>query len=317
MLGALFQSRTTQTSQTRLPPTSTRPPGVRARYALAGTALGWAEPDERATHTRGPQVVDYQRQALIRPQNRGVATAALRQCAHRWGRGVLHVFDRGFAGAAWLEVLFDYWLYFLMRWPGGYKLVDEEGRERKAWEIVKGKRSLDHRLLWDSHQRVHRKTGIVAAQVHHPLYPQHPLWLVVSRPGKGRTPWYLLTNEPVLTTEDAWRVVLCYARRWQVEMSFRYQKSELAMESPRLWKWDNRLKLLLVVSLVYAFLLSLLNPCFALLREWLLREWCHRSGKRYREASVPLYRIRSALSRLWLAHHPGPPLLSFAGQNSG
>ncbi len=133
-------------------------------------------------------------------------------------------------------------------------------------------------------------------------------------PGKGRVPWYLLTNEPVLSVEDAWRVVLSYTRRWQVEMSFRFQKNELAMESPRLWRWDNRLKLLLMVSLVYAFLLSLLDPCFALLLEQLLRGWCHRSGKRYRDASVPLYRLRSALSRLWLAHRPPPAMLK---QNSG
>lgn len=241
----------------------------------------------------------------------------LRECAHRWGRRVLHIFDRGFAGAPWLGVLFDYWVYFVMRWPRGYKLLDVDagGRERKAWEITKGKRSWDSRLLWDSHQRAYRKTGVVVAQVRHPLFRAHPLWLVVSRPGKGHAPWYLLTNEPVLTKEEAWRVVLSYARRWQVEMSFRYQKSELAMESPRLWKWDNRLKLLLMVSLVYAFLLSLLVPSFALLLDRLLRGWCHRSGKRYRDASVPLYRIRSALSRLWLAHCPPP--LSFTGQNSG
>jgi hypothetical protein len=239
----------------------------------------------------------------------------MKECAQRWGRRVLHIFDRGFAGAPWLGVLFDYWALFVMRWPMGYKLLDEQGRERKAWEITKGKRSWDQRLLWDSHQRAYRKTGIVVAALRHPLFAQHPLWLVVSRPGKGRKPWYLLTNEPVLSADDAWRVVLTYARRWQVEMSFRYQKSELAMESPRLWKWDNRLKLLLMVSLVYAFLLSLLDPSIALLLERLLRQWCHRSGKRYRDASVPLYRLRSALSRLWLAHRPPP--LSFACQNSG
>lgn len=241
----------------------------------------------------------------------------LRECAHRWGRKVLQIFDRGFAGAPWLGVLFDYSVYLVVRWPLSYKLVDEQGMERKAWEITRGKPSIDYRLLWDTHTGSYRKTGIVVAQVRHHAFPayQHPLWLVVSRPGKGRKPWYLLTNEPVLTKEDAWRVVLSYARRWQVEMSFRYQKSELAMESPRLWKWDNRLKLLLMVSLVYAFLLSLLDPAFSLLLERLLRGWCHRSGKRYRQASVPLYRIRSALSRLWLAYRPLAP--APLGLNSG
>ena len=85
------------------------------------------------------------------------------------------------------------------------------------------------------------------------------MWLVVSRPGKGRAPWYLLTSEPVETPGDAWRVVMAYARRWQVEMCYRACKTDLATESPRLWFWENRLKLLLMVSLVYAFLLSLLT----------------------------------------------------------
>jgi hypothetical protein len=228
---------------------------------------------------------------------------------------VLHIFDRGFAGAPWLGVLLGYWSLFVMRWPLNYKLVDQEGRERKAWQITCGKRSMDHQMLWDTHTRSYRKTGIVFAPVRHPLYPAYSLWLVVSRPGKGRKPWYLLTNKPVTTVDDAWRVVLSYTRRWQIEMSFRYHKSELAMESPRLWKWDNRLKLLLMVSLVYAFLLSLLDPAYSLLLDRLLRGWCHRSGKRYRLASVPLYRLRSALSRLWLVYRPPSPAL--LGQNSG
>ena len=67
--------------------------------------------------------------------------------------------------------------------------------------------------------------------------------------------------------------------------------------------------LLLMVSLVYAFLLSLLAPNLAPLVEELLRNWCHRTGERYRQAAIPLSRLRTALSALWLSH---PPI-----QNSG
>jgi hypothetical protein len=103
-------------------------------------------------------------------------------------------------------------------------------------------------------------------------------------------------------------------RRWQVEMTCRFAKTELAMQSPRLWHWHTRLKLLLMVSLVYAFLLSLLAPYLHALLTWLFRHFCHRTGKRYRATSLPLYRLRSALSQLWLAHPPSP---SFAFENSG
>ena len=125
---------------------------------------------------------------------------------------------------------------------------------------------------------------------------------MVSRPGKGRTPWYLLTNEPIATNDDAaWRVVMAYARRWQVELCYRACKTDLAMESPRLWFWANRLKLLLMVTLVYAFLLSLLAPELKSLVQDLLRGWCHRTGERYRQAAIPLSRLRAALSALWLS----------------
>lgn len=132
------------------------------------------------------------------------------------------------------------------------------------------------------------------------------LFLVVSRPRQGRSLWYLLTNEPIHCNEDAWHVVFAYARRWQVEMSYRFGKSELAMESLRLWSWANRLKLLLMVTLVYSFLLSLLHPDLQPLCQQLLRYNCHRTGKRSRNSSTPLYRLRSALSRLWLAYPPSP-----------
>ncbi len=74
------------------------------------------------------------------------------------------------------------------------------------------------------------------------------------------------------------------------------------MESPRLWKWGglSRLKLLLMASIAYAFLLSLLTDSFEQVVLWLLRFFCHRTGKKYQQAKIPLYRIRSAISRLWL-----------------
>jgi len=232
---------------------------------------------------------------------------ALRQCAETWGQRVVHVFDRGFANGKWLGQLLDHNLVFVMRWKTQYHLLDAKGK-RPAWQMTRGKRSLSHRLIYDARRRCQRKTGMVFIPVTHPDYPDLPLTLVVSRPGRGRTPWYLLTNLPIRSPDDAWLVIFIYARRWQIEMSYRFAKSELAMESPRLWSWHNRLKLLALVALVFAFLLSLLAPAFAALCAWLLRHFCHRTGKRHRVASLPLYRLRLALSRLWLAYPDPIPL---------
>ncbi len=237
----------------------------------------------------------------------------LKLCARWWGQAVIHIWDRGYGHGPWLNEVLRYPVRFVVRWPKAYHLVDAQGK-RNAWKITQGKRSLSHRLIWDAQRHCHRQTGLYFCPVTHPDHPHTPLWLVVSRPGKGRPPLYLLTNEPLYSADDAWRIVFFYMRRWQVEMTYRFAKTELAMQSPRLWHWHTRLKLLLMVSVVYAFLLSLLAPHLADLRQWLLRHFGHRTGKRYREASIPLYRLRSALSRLWLAHPPSP---RFLFQNSG
>ena len=127
-------------------------------------------------------------------ERRTNTTSLLAQCAQGWGRRALHVFDRGYAGAPWLNQLTHHRVRFIIRWPTRYHLTDVKG-SRNAWRITQGKRSMDHPLLWDVHRREYRKTGIVFAPVRHPQVEEQ-LWLVVSRPGKGRRPWYLLTNEP-------------------------------------------------------------------------------------------------------------------------
>jgi len=185
-------------------------------------------------------------------------------------------------------------------------LLDPWGEAHKAWEISRGKRSWEYRWLRDGHTGEQHKVGVVAVCVTHQAHPQ-PLWLVVARPGGHYEPWYLLTSDPIRTSEDAWGVVLGYGRRWQIECAWRYSKSELAMESPRVWTWERREKLLLMVTLIYAFLLSLLASEWEELRNWLLRAWCHRTGKRSREVAAPLYRLRAALSRR-LGTYPTSPL---------
>ena len=72
------------------------------------------------------------------------------------------------------------------------------------------------------------------------------LYLVRARVKKGVM--YLITNEPVKTEAQAWEVFFTYRRRWQIESYFRYNKCELALECPRLWSLEARLKLLGMVN---------------------------------------------------------------------
>lgn len=223
-----------------------------------------------------------------------------------WGKEVLHVWDRGFAGNPWLTQAFLRGARFILRWPKNYNLLDEQEQRHTPGEISKGKRSWDHRMLWDARHQCECKTGVIAFAVFDPTHRQ-PLWLVVAR-RKNQSPWYLLTSEPAHTPELAWQIVRAYARRWQIEMSIRYHKSELAFESPRLLKWNARHKLLLIAALAYSYLLSFLPIQPGTLPHWLLQHFCPRTGKRSRDAPTPLYRLRFALSLFWFSHPP--PFLS-------
>lgn len=240
--------------------------------------------------TRGPRA----------QEKREVEEALLEECAEAWGESVLHVFDRGFSGKPWLSALSRTGVRFVVRWPGRLRLQDWFGEEAAAWMHVRGKKTRSHRQIWDAHHHQYRPGGVLAVPVRHSAYAG-PLWLVVSRRGKGHEPWYLLTSEVAETPKEMWRVVFAYARRWQIEMSFRFTKSELALESPRLWFWENRQKLLQMVTLAYAFLLSLLREEVSDLSAELLRRFCPRTGKRSREVSTPLYRLRTALCFLFFS----------------
>lgn len=264
--------------------------------------------------------------AVVAEAGRELRRQLLDACVAAWGRQVLHVWDRGYAGSDWLGEALSRRVRFVLRWPKSWKLQPPTSRPRcrqspeeaarPAWQFTRGLRSWDEQQLWDPRRNQWFRVGVLAVCIAHPHHAA-PLWLVVARSASGksrREPWYLLTNEPIETEADAWRIVRAYARRWQIEMCFRYGKSELALESPRLWSWERRVKLLMLVTLVYAFLLSLLNDRYEWLRKWLLRYFCHRTGKRGRETPAPLYRLRSALSRLWLAFPSSPPIY---GRNPG
>jgi hypothetical protein len=238
-------------------------------------------------------------------------TKVLAYCAKEWRRRVVHIFDRGYAGHPWVNLLLYWSVRFVLRWPKHYKLqlrrdpappTERRGEETPAWQIARGKLSWDKKQVYDTHTKDRRTIGILALPVWHPGQTS-PLWLVVARSGHGREPWYLLTSDPMDTKKQAWQCYFSYHRRWQVEMSFRYNKSELAMESPRLQTWEGRMKLLGIVALVYAYLVQLLDPAMHAFVVEVIRRCCHRTGKRGRDTSAPLYRLRAAISRL-LAGHP-------------
>ena len=138
---------------------------------------------------------------------------------------------------------------------------------------------------------------------------------MVSRPGYGRKPWYLITTEPVPTAEQAWQIVFAYARRWQIEMSLRFTKSEMAFESPRLIKWESRLKFLLIASLAYAFLLSLLpNTDFLIAFDFQILPQNRKVEPRYLSSTLSL--TSGSFSPLARRPPSFPPYINFGVSHS-
>jgi hypothetical protein len=256
--------------------------------------------------TRGKHVTS---QAIVHQQ-------LLKRLVETLADSVVHVFDRGYGNSPWLTKLLHHQQRFIVRWRSSYKLLNSKGEVKKSYLHSVGKKAPYERLMKDTKTGNQILVKLLLVPVRLPDLPDHPLTLLVCRQKRGRQPWYLLTNEPVTSEQEAWDIVLAYQRRWQIEQAFRFNKSELALESPRLWLFENRLKLMMMVALVYAFLLSLL-PLDS--QQDLLRYGCHRTGKRYKDAFVPLYRTRVALGYLFEVNHLLQLLLQdlLTHQNSG
>jgi hypothetical protein len=118
---------------------------------------------------------------------RTVRESLLGECVTAFGRWVLHVWDRGFAGSPWLGVALSARVRFVLRWPKRYHLRETTGEKRPAWQIVRGLRNWEERYLRDAHRHELRKVGVLAVCLNHPDYTA-PLWLVLARRSGGQEP---------------------------------------------------------------------------------------------------------------------------------
>jgi hypothetical protein len=232
---------------------------------------------------------------------RDLEEEALCICLRKWGPLLVHVFDRGYASGYWLTILLKYRTRFVIRWIGRHVFLTLAGEEKKLWEMGRSKKYRAHKEIWDTTTGEKMPVDLWWCALRH-SHSQQPLFLVKARVKKGVM--YLVTNDLVETAPQAWDIFFSYRRRWQIETAFRYAKCELALECPRLWSLEARLKLLGMVMLIYAFLLSLLDLVHHDLIQALIRFKCHRTGKRCQTTPAPLYRLRWALSRLWDDYRP-------------
>lgn len=208
----------------------------------------------------------------------------------------LNIFDRGYANANMLEWLIKFEQNFLTRWVSNHKFIDEHGELRKIYNIARSYKAKGSKQVKDKERKKLKTISIAWAAVKHPEFPDKQLYLVIIRDKNySNSPMYLITSIPITDKQTAWEMCFSYIHRWEIEQSFRCCKSELSMESPRLWFFDRTLKLLAIVALVYDFLLRMLGNWKPWTRQ-LFSSWCHRTGNRHRNAAIPIYRLRAAIS---------------------
>jgi hypothetical protein len=111
-------------------------------------------------------------------------------------------------------------LRFVLRWRKDYQLLDAAGNRRLTWKIAQGKRGWSQRWVWDARRARWVMATVLVLVVAHPEHPEQPLSLVVCR-SQGRSPWYLLTAEPITSDEQAWGVVFASMRSFQIELSWK------------------------------------------------------------------------------------------------
>jgi len=151
----------------------------------------------------------------------------LRKVVRKWGNMLLHVFDQGASSGAFIQVLEKLRVPFVIRWKKGHNFFDAAGVNKKLWEIGRGKKYLSHKEIRDFHTGQKMPCDLWWAPIWHEASTQQ-LYLVKVRVRKDVM--YIVTNVRIKTEEQAWEMVFAYRRRWQIELAFRYNKSELALE---------------------------------------------------------------------------------------
>lgn len=220
----------------------------------------------------------------------------LRRLSDHLKFAVVHVLDRGYATEKMLGYLITFHQDFIIRWKKNHLLNHHSKGTKKTHLLARSFKPASSRIVRDKNRKKNKHVTIAWAPVNHLEYPDNQLFLVVVRDKKNYNgPLYLITSLSISNAGQAWEVMFSYMHRWEAEQGFRFLKSELGLESPRLWFWDNRMKLMAIVTLVYDFLLRMVNNWTNWVRPF-LRRWCHRTGERYRVASIPLYRLRMAIS---------------------
>ncbi len=143
----------------------------------------------------------------------------------------------GSGNSPWLIKLLHHQQRFLVRWRSSYKLLNEKGELKKTYLHSVGKKAPYERLMKDTKTGSKLLVKLLFVPVRLADLADRPLTLLVCRQKRGRQPWYLLTNQPVTSEQQAWDLVLAYQRRWQSRSHEIYVNRPSASTKAN-WPWS-------------------------------------------------------------------------------
>ncbi len=216
----------------------------------------------RTSLTKGmAQILDWRvwstREPGFRSENQ-VTQQFLDRLLARVGRHAVLVMDRGFGRFALLGRLAALQARFVVRLTSKRDFeVDDEGMVHLA--LLAYRLPLVYeRVVYDPLRKAEVLARYGFRRVHRKEIPGE-VTLVVQWLADIEEPWLLLTNEPVHSEHDAWRIVRCYWRRMEIEQSFRYLKSEVGLDSFRVREFAAIERMVALGMVIYAFLVELLQ----------------------------------------------------------
>lgn len=157
------------------------------------------------------------------------------------GRGIL-IFDRGFDSDVVFGLLEAKQLRFLCRLVGNRTLLDAERHSWGLAEVVAERTSLTHEMpceVWKDHSWHRRLIRLGWRSVRLPDTGELYTLIVAAdaRHPEGRL--LLLTNVPVHTFLDAFKLLRHYYLRWRTEDAIRILKTQLGLETVRVHDFDS------------------------------------------------------------------------------
>lgn len=242
------------------------------------------------------QVLDWQVWSTLAPDFRSqnlIEERFLERLSARVGRRAVLVMDRGLGRFALLGKLANWRARFVARLSIGRDFAVDEAGMVHLRLLAYALPLPFERIVRDPGDRRDKVARFGFRTVRRPEIPG-ALTLVVQWLEGLEEPWLLLTNEPVRTEAQAWRIVEIYWRRMAIEETLRYLKGEVGLQSFRVRAFAAIERLVAFAMVVYAFLIELLETggplvgALCRLTRWLGLKTEHTTA----------YKLKWALSRL-------------------